>query len=458
MAGRVDQATQSAAIAKLEGLASSAPEIREELKSVLEGPFFVSSRRSQKFLTFVVENALERRFDQLKERTIGMELFARSADYDTNTDSIVRVTATDVRKRLFEHYSSAGRNARFRIELPQGSYIPEFQLRPEMPPTGAAQAPASVPTSSTIQETAPAENPPPVAMRRPHWLAFACLAALALAAWLAIENAALRKQVSTFPEAPQMLPWSAVFDSGRRTHLIIADTSFAALQDLLQRRIPLADYAARNYPGQNPALPPEVVRIEHLLTRNHFTSAVDASLAARLAQSYAARASAFTVTSAKNVQIRNFRTPDNFILVGSSYANPWAALIANQLGVTVEYDPAQGRQVAIDKRPAAGQPSRHVPTAKTGGSGEAYAVLALVRNPGQAGHILLLAGTNMEGTEAAGELAFDTERLSSILAKAGISPAARPAQPFEILLKLTSMAGAASSSEIVLARPLPGAR
>ncbi len=126
--------------------------------------------------------------------------------------------------------------------------------------------------------------------------------------------------------------------------------------------------------------------------------------------------------------------------------------------MTVEYDPAQGRQVAIDKRPAAGQPSRHVPTAKTGGSGEAYAVLALVRNPGQAGHILLLAGTNMEGTEAAGELAFDTERLSSILAKAGISPTARPAQPFEILLKLTSMAGAASSSEIVLARPLPGAR
>jgi hypothetical protein len=282
--------------------------------------------------------------------------------------------------------------------------------------------------------------------------------ATAAAVWLAMQNASLRSQLSLVPPPPKTMPWTAVFDSGRRTHLVVADTSFAALQDLLQRRIPLSDYAARTYPPADTGLPPEVTRVERLLTRNHFTSAADASLAARLAQNFGAQASAFTVTSAKNVQIRTFRSPDNFILIGSSYANPWADLIAPQLGVTVEYDLLERRQIAVDKHPARGKPARFVPTARTGGSGEAYAVLALIRNPGQSGHVLLLAGTSMEGTEAAGELAFDSERLSGILSRAGINPSARPAQPFEILLRLTSMAGAASSSEIVLARPIPQAR
>lgn len=455
MAGRVDQATQTAAIARLEELASSSGEIREELKRVLEGPFFASSRRSQKFLTFVVENALNRHFDQLKERTIGAELFARSADYDTNTDSIVRVTATDVRKRLFEHYSTLRTRSGFRIELPQGSYIPEFQVQP-----AAAEAAkvAEAPADPAVQAVSVTRPPTSRRSLLAYFSGAVALTASAAAVWFGVENASLRSQLASLPPPPKAIPWSAVFDSSRRTHLIIADTSFAALQDLLQTRIPLSDYAARTYPPPGAGLPPEVTRVERLLTRNHFTSAVDASLAARLAQSFGSRASAFTVTSAKNVQIRSFRTPDNFILVGSSYANPWADLIAAQLGVTIEFDPVERRQIAIDKHPAPGSRTRFVPTARTGGSGEAYAVLSMIRNPGQSGHVLLLAGTNMEGTEAAGELAFDTERLAAILQKAGISPASRPPQPFEILLRLTSMAGAASSSEIVLARPLSAAR
>jgi hypothetical protein len=461
MAGRVDQATQTAAIARLEELASSSGEIREELTRVLQGPYFASSRRSQKFLTFVVENSLNRHFDQLKERTIGAELFARSADYDTNTDSIVRVTATDVRKRLFEHYASVGKGSRFRIELPQGSYIPEFQVQAapaEAPPATGGTAVAAQATAAPM----PAATMPAASGGRRSWLVpfSIALAMLATAAalWLATQNASLRNQLSLAPPPPRMLPWTAVFDTARRTHLVVADTSFAALQDLLQRRIPLSDYAARTYPPAGAGLPAEVSRVERLLTRNHFTSAADASLAARLAQNFGAQAAAFTVTSARNVQIRTFRSADNFILIGSSYANPWADLIAPQLGVTVEYDPVERRQIAVDKHPASGQPARFVPTARTGGSGEAYAVLALIRNPGQSGHVLLLAGTSMEGTEAAGELAFDSERLSGILSKAGINPSARPPQPFEILLRLTSMAGAASSSEIVLARPISQAR
>jgi hypothetical protein len=56
---------------------------------------------------------------------LGICIFDRDAGYDTSSDSIVRVTATDVRKRLLRYYEAAPASA-LRIELPPGSYIPEF--------------------------------------------------------------------------------------------------------------------------------------------------------------------------------------------------------------------------------------------------------------------------------------------------------------------------------------------
>ncbi len=52
------------------------------------------------FLEFVVEQAIAGNFDQLKERLIGVEFFNRQPSYDKGEDAIVRVTASDVRKRL----------------------------------------------------------------------------------------------------------------------------------------------------------------------------------------------------------------------------------------------------------------------------------------------------------------------------------------------------------------------
>ncbi len=63
----------------------------------------------------------------LKERTIGVELFGRDASYDTSGDSIVRVKANEVRKRLAQYYQEAGARDELRIQLPTGSYVPEIQ-------------------------------------------------------------------------------------------------------------------------------------------------------------------------------------------------------------------------------------------------------------------------------------------------------------------------------------------
>src|SRR5580693_922420 len=126
MSGRANQIDQIAAMTSIVEVAPHAAAVRVHLRSIIGSTAFKGSRRSQEFLQFVVERALGRRFDDLKERILGVELFGRDPSYDTGDDAIVRVTACDVRKRLHQFYAELGREPDFRIEIPTGSYIPEI--------------------------------------------------------------------------------------------------------------------------------------------------------------------------------------------------------------------------------------------------------------------------------------------------------------------------------------------
>jgi hypothetical protein len=100
--------------------------IREELERILASHEFRSSKRSQDFLRYVVDHTLNGQSHELKERTIGMEVFGRSTDYDPSDDATVRVKAGDIRKRLGLYYAGKGAVDHLRIELPAGAYVPEF--------------------------------------------------------------------------------------------------------------------------------------------------------------------------------------------------------------------------------------------------------------------------------------------------------------------------------------------
>lgn len=101
--------------------------VLEQLDRILGNDHFSHSKRFPRFLRFVVQEELEGRGDQLKERTIGLEVFGRSASYDTTADPIVRVTAAEIRKRLAQYYQEAASPAEVRISLPTGSYVPHFE-------------------------------------------------------------------------------------------------------------------------------------------------------------------------------------------------------------------------------------------------------------------------------------------------------------------------------------------
>jgi hypothetical protein len=96
------------------------------MEVLLQSPHFTSGKRYPSFLRYVVEETLRGRGDSLKERMIGVEVFHRPFDYDTNSDTVVRFTAGEVRKRLTLFYLESTAEHPIQIVLTSGSYVPEF--------------------------------------------------------------------------------------------------------------------------------------------------------------------------------------------------------------------------------------------------------------------------------------------------------------------------------------------
>ncbi len=127
--------------------------IRFQLAQILASPEFRASQRCQEFLRFVVEQSLAGHAGVLKERTIGVEAFGRAADYETNLDGVVRIKASEVRKRLSLYYAGSGKAAKVVIDLPVGSYVPNFAARECSSNGGAEGMSESSPQKSGDQVT-----------------------------------------------------------------------------------------------------------------------------------------------------------------------------------------------------------------------------------------------------------------------------------------------------------------
>ena len=109
--------------------AEQAAAVRIELDAILASPTFSGSKRCHDFLECIVKHALAGDYDELNERFLGVELFGRKVDFDTGADSIVRVRASDVRRRLAQYYSERSSPSAVTIGLSSGTYIPTFQWR-----------------------------------------------------------------------------------------------------------------------------------------------------------------------------------------------------------------------------------------------------------------------------------------------------------------------------------------
>ena len=114
--------------------------VLQELDRILESQFFKNAGRSRQFLEYVVRHKLAGHAEQLKERTIGTEVFQRTPGYATGDDPVVRVQAGEVRRRLERYYQSLASRPAVRIELQPGSYSPNIHLASEEPASGSHTA------------------------------------------------------------------------------------------------------------------------------------------------------------------------------------------------------------------------------------------------------------------------------------------------------------------------------
>jgi hypothetical protein len=461
MSGRANQVDQIAAMTSIVNVAPHAAALRQHLRSIIESHAFKGSRRSQEFLQFVVDRALGGHFDDLKERVLGVELFDRSPSYDTGDDAIVRVTACDVRKRLHQFYAEFDGAAEFRIELPPGSYIPEIHNVAPPPaermvkPADAIGiietrvAPPSVPDSSGTA----VPRPPLFARIRPAvWIGIAIVAAIAAASafWFWKQRPA---PDSASPAT--VLPWSAMLQANRPIRLIFCDPEIVNVQRLLNYSVTLSDYANQRYWPDD--MGPDVRRVfQSISFRGASVAGVDALTALKIDELlHPITKHAVQVQTARSMRLGDFKTEDSFVLFGSPRSNPWVDLFQDELDFTFEFDTTRKSEFVRNKHPRNGESSTYVPTAEGWGTGQAYAIVALVANPEQNGRVLVLAGSNAEATEAAGKLALNPGALSQILSGAGIDPHA-VAGRFEILLRVSTMAGSANTHDVVACHVLRG--
>lgn len=125
-------------------MASAAPfapaitfeQVQRELQSLLECREIRNSLQLRKLLQFLVTETLEGRADALKEYNVGLTVFQRGTDFDPRLDSIVRVQASILRKKLEAHYAALGETLEpgmVTIRIPRGSYVPEWMHVPPVP-------------------------------------------------------------------------------------------------------------------------------------------------------------------------------------------------------------------------------------------------------------------------------------------------------------------------------------
>src|ERR1039457_508703 len=107
-------------------------EICTQLDVMTGDEVFRSSKRCVRFLRYVVEETLKGAADQIKERNVGIAVFGRDPDYDTNEDHIVRTAASELRKRLAIYYGQENHRSELRMTIIPGSYIPTFTKPAEL--------------------------------------------------------------------------------------------------------------------------------------------------------------------------------------------------------------------------------------------------------------------------------------------------------------------------------------
>jgi hypothetical protein len=353
--------------------------IRDQLERILANQNFQTSRRYSALLRYVVDHTLKGRADNLKERSIGIEVFGMPPDYDTNMDHRVRTVAGEVRKRLAQYYVEPGREGDIRIDLPLGSYVPLFRRPLAAEQTAGERALENeAPILAPITEL---QRPPEVSRifgRRRIIIALACACLIVVVGLVWIRALPTASASDRF--------WAPVTSSPATVTMCLGTGS--------------------NDEPTNPdiAVPPPTLFEFHMQYEKVAFS--DAVTLGRLTGFLKTKAKSFRILYAPQVTLADLRQGPS-ILIGA-FDNDWTIRLAGPLRYTFQWDEAFSKSSIRDsKNPNRSdwkvdwrRPYRELT--------KDYAIVSRVLDPTTGEFLIVVAGLTKYGTLAAGEFLTNT--------------------------------------------------
>jgi hypothetical protein len=366
--------------------------IQAQLERILLDPLFKNSRRYPNLLRFVVERTLDGHPGELKERTLGIDVFGREPDYDTNLDPVVRTTAAEIRKRLAQYYQEPNRETEPRIDLPLGSYAARFQA-----PAGK---PAPVTSTALLTEPAPAPLTAPVQVteRRPR-------RAARLAALLGIP-ALIILAVWFKPWVPRTALdrlWSPVLDSSSPVLLCVGQRPFAGFSATEpQSSSGTAQYAAT----------PQTTLFQLYYLGSQNVALPDVMTLGRLAGFLQAKAKAYHIRGESSTTFEDLR--DGPVVLIGAFNNDWSLRLMGPRRFSFERDGdtfwIKDARNPSDKNHAVNYAAPYLKLT------EDFALVTRVLDPVTERMVVVAGGLTGYGTVAAGEFLSNPAYMETIMA------------------------------------------
>ena len=366
-------------------------EILDQLERMLATPHFSHSKRYPSMLRYVVGQALAGHSDQIKERTLGVEVFGRAPDYDTNQDPVVRTTAGEIRKRIAQYYQETGRQNEIRIELASGSYVPEFNHPPERPPTAVAVAPLIVETP------VPARS----ASFRPAWFLTAAVVLFSipaiLAAWFK-------------PWTPKTALdgfWAPVLDSPNPALLCVGQPHFAVFQGLA---VPVL--ASSPDRSDNTQAPESQVSLDDLYLRGkHYISLSDSITLTHLGALLEAKGKRYRIRGELSTSLSDLRDGPA-VLVGA-FNNDWTLRLTGPLRFS--FVSTRPHTYGIHDRQNSSRKAWTVDTQVPYlNQSDDYALISRIRDATTDRFVVVAAGVAYWGTIAVGEFLTEPKYMDEV--------------------------------------------
>ena len=396
-------------------------DIDQQVQRILQHPLFHQSKRLPAFLRYIVNESLNQGGEgSAKERTLGIEVFGRKPDYDNNSDPIVRVTATELRKKLAQYYYEDGHSDEIRIELPPGAYLPRFRRSMAGDIAAADQA-----------ETLKLEISTPVAA--------------ASAATIESSKGEQDARASS-PHRLLPLPWVA----GGICLLIIVIAVFFTQRIWRQSSSSLDGFWAQIVQGSShilivmPVIGSDDIKVANQGLRNVSArpalSLEDTNMAVRVASQLARHEANYQLVSSAEITLDQLRTGPS-VLIGA-LDNIWTMRLSQELPFIFEESRDHRTGRIVDSTSAARQSwSVDIDKPHTQISHD-YGIVARYRNRLTGRPTVIVAGISSQGTQAAGELLTSSEYES-------IRTIASKGANFEVIVETEAVDGHSGPPRIV---------